>query len=958
MGMSTWSLGGRAATVVVASALIVGAGGASPAAAAPPKTQGAALRSLVTQTKLLPRAVTTRSQRRNLLRFATHAGEVARTRPCVAVNDLARYRRILRFVRVKPLRSRRTANRRLASLGPASLTASRLLLVSKRTKACGGGTRPSTARSVRTTVTSSDENGMTVRVQLPALRFVPESAGGQSWTRLALPNTDVPGTPGKPGIPVVSDTFAVPDGATVEVNASSASSYTLGGVDVFPVQPDVADQSPAAGLMPMPDFTKGPFAAKPFTVDKSAYADDGFVPAKPADGKVLGQSRDLVIGNLAIPAAQYDAADRKLKVLNAVDVKVTFAGGPKTFSPELNSPWEQAQRRTVASLLNQNVAKTKLVFSPRVCGEEMLVITNPATRAAADTFAVARRAAGLRTTVVETGAAAGQIGTTATAIQTFIRGHLTAVNCIHPSYVTIMGDDDLVPTFPGINGIPSDLQYSMKTDADELPDVAVGRIIGNDQAAVGTAVAKIIGYETTAPTGNGMLSKATIAAQFQDTDAPGEVNDGQEDRTFVQFAETLRTGLVGRGVAVDRIYEDSPDTSPLRFNDGTDLPASLKKPAFAWDGDGADVSAAWNEGRFMVVHRDHGWSDGWGDPFFTTTEVDALTNGSLLPVVLSINCASGAYDSDETSFAGQALVKPDGGAVGVFGDTRNSPSWHNSQIALGFADALLPTVLPGEGPASKQRTGEALIHGKLRLAGLAPPSGPGIAGGDGSTRNELYLWHYFGDPSMQMWGGGKLPIVFDRALFNAVYKEQPPTPVPGPKFEVNVTLPKELAGQPISLLHNGQVIGKAFAGDGVVTIPASFGDGSVKPGELEVAVEGDGAQPVKVPVHGVPAPKPPPPPPAPPADLIVSDLSSSVLVIKNQGDGAAGAFKATIVDSQSNTITLSFGPLAAGETASQPFDCTQLLRSVTGTADSDGQVAESDETNNALNRTISCSQVQ
>ena len=300
-----------------------------------------------------------------------------------------------------------------------------------------------------------------------------------------------------------------------------------------------------------------------------------------------------------------------------------------------------------------------------------------------------------------------------------------------------------------------------------------------------------------------MLNKAIMAAQFQDTDDVGEVNDGQEDRTFIQFAETARNGLAARGVAVDRIYDDNPTTNPTKFNDGTSLPASLQKPTFPWDGDGADVSAAWNNGRFMVVHRDHGWSDGWGDPFFTTTEVDALTNtNDNLPVVLSINCASARYDDDETSFVQNALVKPTGGAVGAFGDTRNSPSWHNSQIALGFIDALLPSVLAGEGPSSKQRVGDALTHGKLRLAGLAPPSGPGIAGGDGNTRNELYLWHYFGDPTMQMFGGGSPPIVFNPAIFKAIYKEFPiPKPGDPPPFLVELTFPSEPgadrpAGQP------------------------------------------------------------------------------------------------------------------------------------------------------------------
>jgi hypothetical protein len=170
-------------------------------------------------------------------------------------------------------------------------------------------------------------------------------------------------------------------------------------------------------------------------------------------------------------------------------------------------------------------------------------------------------------------------------------------------------------------------------------------------------------------------------------------------------------------------------------------------------------------------------------------------------------------------------------------------------------DALLPSVLPTEGPAVKQRVGNALIHGKARLAGLAPPSGPGITGGDGNTRNELYLWHYFGDPSMQMWGGGAPPFALDVGDIQAQYVQQftgPPQPDP-PPYEVNVTLPLQLAGQTVSLLRNGQVIGKAVIGpDGTAKIPASFGDGAPKPGELEVAVEPEGGTPVRVPVDGVP----------------------------------------------------------------------------------------------------------
>lgn len=938
----------RAVAISAAACLLIlSAPGAGAWAAKSTKKVNATstLKSLVSQTTRLPKSAASRSAKAKLLRRARHARSVASANPCLAVKDLSAYRRTLRgsnprsSVKGRKLTAR--LRRNLTDLGPASLRASRKLLTDKRTAKCGGGIVASNLKSTKTSVVASDENGMRLRVQLPALRFVATDGGGKSWTKLVLPDTDSPGTPGTPGIPVASSIFAVPDGATLQVKTTATESYTLDGVAVLPVQPQTVDQAP--GLAPKPNFFAGPFSDAGFKQDRATYAKDAFFPALPAFGKALGQARDLNIAQLGIPAAQVNPKTGKLKVLTQVDVDVTFAGGPKTFSDAVGSPWEIAQNRIARGLLNANViAKIErpIVYQP--CGEELLVITNPSTLSAANTYATARRAAGFLTRVVQTGGSAGQIGSTAVQIQAYIRSQVNHPFCIRPSYVTIIGDDELVPTFTtGPSGIPSDNPYSTKNDTDELPDVAVGRIIANTLAQVDAAIAKIIHYETAPPTGP-MLTKAIVAAQFQDTDDVGEVNDGQEDRTFIQFAEKVRNGLTARGVAVDRIYEDNPATDPQRFNDGTSLPASLKKPTFAWDGDGADVSAAWNQGRFMVVHRDHGWSDGWGDPFFTTTEVDALTNSNdNLPVVLSINCASAQYDTDETSFVQNALVKPTGGAVGVFGDTRNSPSWSNSQLALGFVDALLPTVLSGEGPATKQRMGDALIHGKLRLAGLAPPSGPGIVGGNGDTRNELYLWHYFGDPTMQMFGGGRPPLSISAAAFTAVYKPKPVTPGDPPPFEVNVTLPGGLAGQPISLLRNGQVIGKALAGDGSVTIASTFTEASAPlPGELVVALgDADDVAPVLVAVTGVPAPAP--------ADLVVGELTPSTITVRNQGATAAGPFKATITDSQQQSLTFRFPGLAAGATSTQSYNCADLLRQRTASVDTDAQVSESDESNNA-----------
>ncbi|HMJ97236.1 MAG TPA: C25 family cysteine peptidase, partial [Thermoleophilaceae bacterium] len=593
----------RLAVAAAVSLLMLLAVGAAPALAAKAPTAKSSLKSLVHQAGSLPRSAASVAKRRALKRLATKARRSARRKPCASVKYLNVFRRVVASVPVKTKgtsRKRRRAAQRLSALSPASVTASRLLLASKRTKRCGGGIKLPKGDNPKVKVLKSDARRLRVRVQLPAVQFAPREAGGKAWTQLVLPNSDSPGAAGTPGIPVVSDVLAVPDGAKLKVSINDVDKVLIDGVDVFPVQPDPVDQE-----NPPPNFLKPPFADRPFQLNQDAYRKDALVPAKPADADSLGTVRDLNVGGLQIPTAQYNAHTKKLILLKSVDVTIGFAGGPHTFSDELGNPWEQFQRRLADTFLNAKLlGKINIREVIRRCGEEMLVITNPATLAAANTFASARNAAGIRTTVWQTGSAPGQIGTTPAAIQTFIRGRASQFLCIRPSYVTIMGDDDLVPTFTdGPGGIPSDLKYSMKTDADELPDIAVGRIIGNDQTAVGTAVNKIISYENSPPSGP-WRRRATIAAQFQDDNA-----DGQENRTFITFAETLRTGLVNAGNTVNRVYADSPTTTPLKFNDGTDLPAELKKPTFAWDGTGADVTAAWNEGRFLMVHRDHGWSE-------------------------------------------------------------------------------------------------------------------------------------------------------------------------------------------------------------------------------------------------------------------------------------------------------------------------------------------------------------
>src|SRR5215217_1220373 len=287
-----WGSHRSAAVVVVVLALAVGA---SPAAAQTLRqpSAGSALKQLVRQVNGLPSSAATKKQKAKLRKAAVAAQRSVRKSPCTSVKQLATFRRTLRGIKLKKGRRNRSGANKLRALGPASLAASRALLGTSKTRRCGGGVKPSRLEDARTTILQNDTNGMKLRVELPALRFVDAEGGGRTWTKLELPKTDSPQEPGSPGIPVVAKALAVPDGATLEVDATKTTSYTVDGVDVFPAQPDPVD-----AVSPPPNTHTGPYATGPFLLDGKDYRKKGKQPAEAADGRILGTSRDITLANL------------------------------------------------------------------------------------------------------------------------------------------------------------------------------------------------------------------------------------------------------------------------------------------------------------------------------------------------------------------------------------------------------------------------------------------------------------------------------------------------------------------------------------------------------------------------------------------------------------------------------------------------------------------------------------
>src|SRR3954462_13692536 len=94
---------GRSTAVVVTGFLVALLAASAPAGAATKRkpTAASALKTLVKQTKALPRTATSRAKRNKLRLPAAHARTTGRRNPCGAVKDLKAFRRVLRGIKTK-----------------------------------------------------------------------------------------------------------------------------------------------------------------------------------------------------------------------------------------------------------------------------------------------------------------------------------------------------------------------------------------------------------------------------------------------------------------------------------------------------------------------------------------------------------------------------------------------------------------------------------------------------------------------------------------------------------------------------------------------------------------------------------------------------------------------------------------------------------------------------------------
>ncbi len=282
---------------------------------------------------------------------------------------------------------------------------------------------------------------------------------------------------------------------------------------------------------------------------------------------------------------------------------------------------------------------------------------------------------------------------------------------VKPHYVLLVGDasyDTLNYTSPRqANSVPTFLVQTVyggetasdvgftRLDADEKPDVALGRVPAHEAEQVRTFVQKTLAYEKNAPTGEWRSHVLAVA-------------DGQ-DASFRDDAQHFL------------------DQFPANYQkDLVNPPADMSQAS-------AEIVRNWNEGRALVGYFGHGSVTQWGkDNLFTVKDAAALQNGAKTPVVINMTCLTGLFTHPRVeSLTEMLLWNPEGGAVAVLAPTSLTLSSDQSFLSQPLMHDLLSD--------HAARLGDVFLEAQREVPAQ-----------DAGTRDVLRTFLLFGDPALKL----------------------------------------------------------------------------------------------------------------------------------------------------------------------------------------------------------------
>ncbi|HAQ61593.1 TPA: hypothetical protein DCR49_06285, partial [Candidatus Delongbacteria bacterium] len=430
--------------------------------------------------------------------------------------------------------------------------------------------------------------------------------------------------------------------------------------------------------------------------------------------------RDVRGTNVIIYPYQYNASERILRLYKNMTVKLIENNSdpvnplyvkPESVVPEMNGLYNSL-------FINYNETKALSIGSQ---GEILVIYTSQnGGLAALQPWIDWKRQKGFKVNLLEKAN-----GTDLYVTQDIKNAYTANTNIL---YAQIVGD------FPNLksqvlNSVTSttgaqDPMLGCTAGTDQYIDVVVGRFSVSSEAELTTMINKSIAYEKTPTLGAAWYEKGIGIAS---NEGAGSGDDGEGDSAHMDIIIANKL-LPFTYASVDKAYQANSVTK-------------------------ATILGYVNNGRSLINYAGHGNYDCWQSiygGYLYNSDVNALTNGTMLPFVLSVACLVGNIEYASGPCFGETWVrKSGGGAVAGWFSTISQP-WLPPMKGQDYFNDILKggydySSQPGDGTnVTEQRTtvGTICCNASNLMLAEAPT--------DAATKDTQESWTILGDVSLQL----------------------------------------------------------------------------------------------------------------------------------------------------------------------------------------------------------------
>lgn len=493
------------------------------------------------------------------------------------------------------------------------------------------------------------DNGPVVEFNLPALEAVESSIDGYgSGIVFRIPGGGYGAEIGTPDVPCFRRMVQIPNTGDVSIEIISSETSVLGNYNVLPTQP-------------FPERTAG---ALPLKVNEEVFGTSSVYPSSPVTIERISILRDIRVAWVRYNPVSVNPVTGETYI--TTNVQIRLVSGSAQGENELYRTSSGMTRTYIP--LYENVLGVQLTDAV-IDGSYLVIGPEDAVDLAADLIQW-KREKGYEVHVATT----ETIGTTSGAIDAYIENAFnTWPN--PPEYCLLLGNEGSVPVY-WVGSTASDNQYGVIGSGVD-PSIHVGRLC-SDTGSLAYTAWKIFSYETDPyePSPSWFQYGISIGStDFQDPWMSWRykeimANDGNMDVTLY-----CNSGAYGG------------------------IPPSI-----------ANISAEVNDGLSLISYIGHGSITSWVTTGFSNSNVNALTNGRMLPWISSIACNNSEFGGGTTCFgeawlnAGtQASPK---GAIGFMGASVSSP--------VGPTDSLALYQFKGYFQEEMYHMGAAFDYGKIK----------------------------------------------------------------------------------------------------------------------------------------------------------------------------------------------------------------------------------------------------